>query len=138
MTILNKAENIHNNSYVLRRWELPNTPDNPAYVPAHAEARIPIEDIIRRFCAYDLELKDSDGYTHDWCTAIPALDLAYNTSIHASTGKTPEILEKGWNPKLQVDTLKKDLFDINPTASSFNLFLDKVRNNANKSITDAL
>ncbi|MBW0581682.1 hypothetical protein O181_121397 [Austropuccinia psidii MF-1] len=32
-----------------------------------------LEDIIRRFCAYGLEFKDSDGFTHDWCTLIPAL-----------------------------------------------------------------
>ncbi|MBW0497858.1 hypothetical protein O181_037573 [Austropuccinia psidii MF-1] len=59
-----------------------------------------LEDIIRRFCAYGLELKDSDGFNHDWCTLIPALELAYKNCIHASTGKTPERLEKGWNPKL--------------------------------------
>ncbi|MBW0469986.1 hypothetical protein O181_009701 [Austropuccinia psidii MF-1] len=35
-----------------------------------------LEDMIRRFCAYGLELKDSDGFTHDWCTLIPALELA--------------------------------------------------------------
>ncbi|MBW0563636.1 hypothetical protein O181_103351 [Austropuccinia psidii MF-1] len=35
------------------------------------------------------------------------------------------MLEKGWNPKLPVDTLKKDLVDIHPTASSFKLLLDK-------------
>ncbi|MBW0507175.1 hypothetical protein O181_046890 [Austropuccinia psidii MF-1] len=51
-----------------------------------------IEDMIRRFCAYGLEFKDSDGFTHDWCTLIPALELAYKTSIHSSTGKTPEML----------------------------------------------
>ncbi|MBW0538908.1 hypothetical protein O181_078623 [Austropuccinia psidii MF-1] len=44
-----------------------------------------LEDIIRRLCAYGLELKDSDGFTHDWCTLIPALELAYKTSIHYST-----------------------------------------------------
>ncbi|MBW0580399.1 hypothetical protein O181_120114 [Austropuccinia psidii MF-1] len=66
-----------------------------------------LEDMIRRFCAYGLEFKDSDGFTHDWCTLIPALELAYKTSIHASTGKTPEMLEKGWNPKLPSDNLKK-------------------------------
>ncbi|MBW0565327.1 hypothetical protein O181_105042 [Austropuccinia psidii MF-1] len=38
-----------------------------------------LEDMIRRFCAYGLELKDSDGFTHDWCTLIPALELAYRT-----------------------------------------------------------
>ncbi|MBW0560145.1 hypothetical protein O181_099860 [Austropuccinia psidii MF-1] len=48
-----------------------------------------LEEIIRRFCAYGLEFKDSDGFTHDWCTLIPALELAYKTSIHASTGNTP-------------------------------------------------
>ncbi|MBW0583939.1 hypothetical protein O181_123654 [Austropuccinia psidii MF-1] len=37
------------------------------------------EDIIRRFCAYGLEFKDSDGFNHDWCTVIPALELAYRT-----------------------------------------------------------
>ncbi|MBW0473478.1 hypothetical protein O181_013193 [Austropuccinia psidii MF-1] len=34
-----------------------------------------LEDIIRRFCAYGLGLKDSDGFTHDWCTLIPDLEL---------------------------------------------------------------
>ncbi|MBW0539918.1 hypothetical protein O181_079633 [Austropuccinia psidii MF-1] len=35
-----------------------------------------LEDMIRRFCDYGLEFKDSDGFTHDWCTLIPALELA--------------------------------------------------------------
>ncbi|MBW0563881.1 hypothetical protein O181_103596 [Austropuccinia psidii MF-1] len=38
-----------------------------------------LEDMSRRFCAYGLEFKDSDGFTHDWCTLIPALELAYKT-----------------------------------------------------------
>ncbi|MBW0518227.1 hypothetical protein O181_057942 [Austropuccinia psidii MF-1] len=96
-----------------------------------------LEDMIRRICAYGLQFKDSDGFTHDWCTLIPALDLAYKTSIHASTGKTAAMLEKGWNPKLPVDTLKKDLVDIYPNASRFELFLDKVRHHANQSMNDA-
>ncbi|MBW0506699.1 hypothetical protein O181_046414 [Austropuccinia psidii MF-1] len=96
-----------------------------------------LEDMIRRFCAYGLKLEDSDGFTHDWCTLIPALQLTYKTSIHASTGKTPAMLEKGWNPKLPVDTLKKDLVDIHPTSQSFKLLLDKVRHHANKSMNDA-
>ncbi|MBW0511905.1 hypothetical protein O181_051620 [Austropuccinia psidii MF-1] len=57
-----------------------------------------LEEIIRRFCSYGLEFKDSDGFTNDWCTLIPALELAYKTSVHSSTGKTPAMLEKGWNP----------------------------------------
>ncbi|MBW0463989.1 hypothetical protein O181_003704 [Austropuccinia psidii MF-1] len=73
-----------------------------------------LEDIIRRFCAYGIYFEDSYGFTHDWCTFIPALELAYKISIHASKGKTPAILEKGWNLKLPVDTLKEDLVDIHP------------------------
>ncbi|MBW0544304.1 hypothetical protein O181_084019 [Austropuccinia psidii MF-1] len=40
-----------------------------------------LEHMIRRFCAYGLEFKYSYGFTHDWCTLIPALELAYKTSI---------------------------------------------------------
>ncbi|MBW0571264.1 hypothetical protein O181_110979 [Austropuccinia psidii MF-1] len=47
------------------------------------------------------------------------------------------MLEKGWNPKLPVDTLKTDLVNIHPTASSFKLLLDKVRHHANQSMNDA-
>ncbi|MBW0577191.1 hypothetical protein O181_116906 [Austropuccinia psidii MF-1] len=45
MTIVHKAGNINKNSYGLSIWELPNTPDNPAYVPATVEPQIPIEGI---------------------------------------------------------------------------------------------
>ncbi|MBW0547852.1 hypothetical protein O181_087567 [Austropuccinia psidii MF-1] len=96
-----------------------------------------LEDMIRIFCAYGLELKYSDGFTHDWCTLIPALELAYKTSIHASTSNTPAMLVKGWNPKLPFDTLNKDLVDINPTSSKFTLLLDKVRHHANQRMNDA-
>ncbi|MBW0585020.1 hypothetical protein O181_124735 [Austropuccinia psidii MF-1] len=43
MTIVHKAGNIHKNAYGLSRWVLPNTLDNPAYVPTSAEPQIPIE-----------------------------------------------------------------------------------------------
>ncbi|MBW0513294.1 hypothetical protein O181_053009 [Austropuccinia psidii MF-1] len=68
-----------------------------------------LEDTIRRFFAYGLEFKDSDGFTHVWCTPIPALELEYKTSVHSFTGQTPGMLEKGWNPRLPADTLKKTL-----------------------------
>ncbi|MBW0562553.1 hypothetical protein O181_102268 [Austropuccinia psidii MF-1] len=95
-----------------------------------------LEDMIRRFCAYGLEFKYSDGFTHDWCTLRPALELAYKTSIHYSTSKTSEMLEKGCNARLPYDTLKKDLVDIHPTASSFKIMLDKARHHANRCIQD--
>ncbi|MBW0473066.1 hypothetical protein O181_012781 [Austropuccinia psidii MF-1] len=153
MTIVHKARKIHKNAAGLGRWELSNTPDNPAYVPLEAEPQIPIEgininyigtkffeeviesykkdnncdiltslldkdckhtslfnaldedgleqrmiqnleDMIRRFCAYGLEFKDSDGFNNYWCTLIPALELAYKTLVPSSTGQTPAMLEK--------------------------------------------
>ncbi|MBW0543697.1 hypothetical protein O181_083412 [Austropuccinia psidii MF-1] len=66
-----------------------------------------LEDMLRRFFAYGPELKDCDKFTHDWCTLLLALEFAYKTSIHASTNKTPAILEKRWNPKLPQDSLRK-------------------------------
>ncbi|MBW0575315.1 hypothetical protein O181_115030 [Austropuccinia psidii MF-1] len=46
-----------------------------------------MEDILRRFCAYGMEYKDHEGYTHDWVTLLPPVQLAYNTSKHSTTGK---------------------------------------------------
>ncbi|MBW0562299.1 hypothetical protein O181_102014 [Austropuccinia psidii MF-1] len=93
--------------------------------------------MMRTLCAYGLEVKDSDGFTHDCCTLIPALELAYKTSVHSSTGQTPAMLEKGWNPRLPADTLRKDFINIHPTASSFKVILDKAKNHAKQSINDA-
>ncbi|MBW0488088.1 hypothetical protein O181_027803 [Austropuccinia psidii MF-1] len=42
MTIVHKSGNIHKNSDGLSRLELPNTPDDPAYVPENEEPEIPI------------------------------------------------------------------------------------------------
>ncbi|MBW0526585.1 hypothetical protein O181_066300 [Austropuccinia psidii MF-1] len=42
------------------------------------------------------------------------------------------MLEKGWKPRLPCDTLKKDLVNIHPTASSFKIMLDKARQHANR------
>ncbi|MBW0548607.1 hypothetical protein O181_088322 [Austropuccinia psidii MF-1] len=45
MTIVHKAGNIHKNADGVRRWALPITPDNPAYVATSAEPQILIEGI---------------------------------------------------------------------------------------------
>ncbi|MBW0461166.1 hypothetical protein O181_000881 [Austropuccinia psidii MF-1] len=73
-----------------------------------------MEDILRRLCAYGMEYKDHEGYTHDWVTLLPAVQKANNTIQHSTTGKTPELVEKGWNPLLPVDHLKKNLLTIHP------------------------
>ncbi|MBW0575998.1 hypothetical protein O181_115713 [Austropuccinia psidii MF-1] len=89
-----------------------------------------LEDMVRIFCSYCLELKYCDGFTHNWCTVLPAFELAYKTSIYASTNQTPSIMEKGWNPRLLQDSLRKDLVEIHPTAASFKVILDKARKHA--------
>ncbi|MBW0505443.1 hypothetical protein O181_045158 [Austropuccinia psidii MF-1] len=42
------------------------------------------------------------------------------------------MLEKGCNQRLPYNTFKKDLVDINPTASSLKIMLEKARHHANK------
>ncbi|MBW0572753.1 hypothetical protein O181_112468 [Austropuccinia psidii MF-1] len=78
-----------------------------------------MEGILRRFCAYGMGKKDHEGYTHDWVTLLPAVQQAYNTTQHFTTGKTPALVEKGWNFLLPVDRLKKNLLTIHPTANNF-------------------
>ncbi|MBW0551228.1 hypothetical protein O181_090943 [Austropuccinia psidii MF-1] len=69
---------------------------------------------------------------------IVSLDMAYKTSIHASTNQTPAILEKGCNPKLPQDSLSKELIEIHPTAASFKRMLDKARKHAVRCMEDSL
>ncbi|MBW0506166.1 hypothetical protein O181_045881 [Austropuccinia psidii MF-1] len=63
-----------------------------------------MEDILKGFCAYGMEYKDHEGYTHDWVTLLPAVQLAYNKSKNSNTGKTPALVEKGWKPLLRDKT----------------------------------
>ncbi|MBW0488634.1 hypothetical protein O181_028349 [Austropuccinia psidii MF-1] len=97
-----------------------------------------LEEIVRRFCAYGLELQDCNGFSHDWCILLPTLELAYKTSIHSSTNQTPSIFEKGYNPRLPQDSLRKDSVEIHPAAASFRGTLDKCRNHALRCIEDSL
>ncbi|MBW0512124.1 hypothetical protein O181_051839 [Austropuccinia psidii MF-1] len=96
-----------------------------------------LEDMVRGVCAYGLECKDCDGFTHDWCTLLPALELAYKTSIHASTNQTAGMLEQEWNTKLPQDSLRKELIEIHPTAASFKGILDKSINHQVRCMEDS-
>ncbi|MBW0587183.1 hypothetical protein O181_126898 [Austropuccinia psidii MF-1] len=46
-----------------------------------------MDDILRGSCAYGMEYKDHEGYTHDRVTLLPAVQLAYNTIQHSITEK---------------------------------------------------
>ncbi|MBW0479371.1 hypothetical protein O181_019086 [Austropuccinia psidii MF-1] len=96
-----------------------------------------MEDIFRRFCAYGVEYKDHDGYTHDWVTLLPEVQLAYNTIQHSKTGKTPALVEKWWNTLLPVDHLKKNLLTIHPTNKDFHEMWRRACDTAAKCIAEA-
>ncbi|MBW0548294.1 hypothetical protein O181_088009 [Austropuccinia psidii MF-1] len=96
-----------------------------------------MEDIIRRFCAYGMEYKDHEGYTHDWVTLLPEVQLAYNTSQHSTTGKSPSLVEKGWNPLFPVDHLEKNLLNIYPTAKYFHDMWKRACDTAARLIAEA-
>ncbi|MBW0567884.1 hypothetical protein O181_107599 [Austropuccinia psidii MF-1] len=95
------------------------------------------EDIRRRFCAYRMEYKDHEGYTHDWVTLLPAVQLGYNTSQHSTTGKTPAVVDKGWNPLLPVDHLKKNLLSTHLTAKDLHDMWKRDCETASKCIDEA-
>ncbi|MBW0583079.1 hypothetical protein O181_122794 [Austropuccinia psidii MF-1] len=95
-----------------------------------------LEEMVGRFFSYGLEFKDCDGFTHDWCTLLPELELAYKASIHASTNQTLAVLEKGRNTRLPQDSLRKDFVELYPTAYSFKLMLGKARKNAVRCMED--
>ncbi|MBW0593006.1 hypothetical protein O181_132721 [Austropuccinia psidii MF-1] len=96
-----------------------------------------MEDILRRVCAYGMEYKDHEGYTHDWVTLLTSVQLAYNTSQHSTTGKTPGLVEKGWNPLFPVNHLKKNLLNIHPTAKNFFEMWKRACDTAAKCIAEA-
>ncbi|MBW0467859.1 hypothetical protein O181_007574 [Austropuccinia psidii MF-1] len=96
-----------------------------------------MEDILRRFCAYGMEYKDHEGYTHDWVTLLPAVQLAYNKTQHSATGKTPSLVEKGWNPLFPVDHLEKNLLTVHPTAKYFHDMWKKACDTAAKWVSEA-
>ncbi|MBW0506755.1 hypothetical protein O181_046470 [Austropuccinia psidii MF-1] len=96
-----------------------------------------IEDIMRRFFAYGMEYKDLEGYTHDCVTLLPAVQLAYNTSQHSTTGKSPSLVERGWNPLFPLYHLKKDLLTIYHTAKEFHDMWKRACDTASKCIAEA-
>ncbi|MBW0580781.1 hypothetical protein O181_120496 [Austropuccinia psidii MF-1] len=74
MTIAHKDGNINKNSDGLSRWELPNTSDNPAYLPKSAEPQIPIEGIKIKDVGTELFEEVRESYKQDKnCNILTAL-----------------------------------------------------------------
>ncbi|MBW0577159.1 hypothetical protein O181_116874 [Austropuccinia psidii MF-1] len=96
-----------------------------------------MEDILRRFCACGMEYKDHEGYIHDWVSLLPASKLAYKTSQHSTTEKTPALVEKGWNPLFPVEHLKNSLLTIHLNTKDFHEMWKKACDTASKFIAEA-
>ncbi|MBW0482075.1 hypothetical protein O181_021790 [Austropuccinia psidii MF-1] len=62
--------------------------------------------------------------------------MAYNTSLHSTTGKSPLLVEKGWNLLLPVDHLKKNLLTI-PPEKEFHDMCNKACDTAARCIAEA-
>ncbi|MBW0533117.1 hypothetical protein O181_072832 [Austropuccinia psidii MF-1] len=74
VTIVHKARNIHKNSDGLSRWALPNTPENPAYVPTSAGSQIRIERINITEVGIELFGEVRECYTQDTnCNILTSL-----------------------------------------------------------------
>ncbi|MBW0494950.1 hypothetical protein O181_034665 [Austropuccinia psidii MF-1] len=96
-----------------------------------------MEYILRRLCSYGIEYKDHGGYTHYCIKPLPAVQLAYNSGQDSTTGKTPALVEKGWNPLLPVDHLKSNLLTIYPTAKDFHEMMKRACDTSAKCIPEA-
>ncbi|MBW0548254.1 hypothetical protein O181_087969 [Austropuccinia psidii MF-1] len=95
-----------------------------------------MEDILRIFCAYGMEYKDHEGYNHEWVTFQPAVQLAYNTSQHSTTGKAPALIEKAWDFLLPVHHLKENHLTIHLTAKDFHQMWKRACDTASKCISE--
>ncbi|MBW0481485.1 hypothetical protein O181_021200 [Austropuccinia psidii MF-1] len=95
-----------------------------------------MEDIIRRFYEYEMEYKDHEGYTHDWVKPLPEFQIVYSTSQNSTTGKSPSLVEKGWNPLFPVDHLRKNILNIHPTAKDFHDMWKRACDTAAKCIAE--
>ncbi|MBW0538799.1 hypothetical protein O181_078514 [Austropuccinia psidii MF-1] len=96
-----------------------------------------MKDILRSLCAYVMEYKDHEGYTHDWVTILPEVQLTNNTGQNSTTGESPSLVEKGWNPLFPVDHLKKNLVTICPPTKDFHYMWKMACDAACKCIAEA-
>ncbi|MBW0509426.1 hypothetical protein O181_049141 [Austropuccinia psidii MF-1] len=129
---------LWNNLYDMLDKKLAFSTDYHPQTDGLAERMIQtMEEILKKLCACGMEYEDHKGYTHDCVTLLPAVQLAYSTSQHSTTGKTPSLVGKGWKPLFHVDHLKKNLITIHPTAKDFHETWKKACDTASKCIAEA-
>ena len=98
-----------------------------------------LEDMIRRYCSFGIEYKDSEGFVHNWVSLLPALEFAYNSSKHSTTNKAPFELERGYTPRVPRMLLNKHISEpkIHPGAERLNNMLVLARTHAKECIDTA-
>ncbi|MBW0505180.1 hypothetical protein O181_044895 [Austropuccinia psidii MF-1] len=96
-----------------------------------------LEETIRISSVFGLKFNVSNGFIHDLCTLITALELEYKPSIHFSTLKTPAMLEIGWNHRIPYYNLKNNLVNIHPPNTSFKIMLEKARHHGKRDMQDS-
>lgn len=84
-------------------------------------------ELVQRYCTFGLEFKDKDGYTQDWKTLVPALEIAYNSSIHSATNQKLFELERGYCPGLPNDSLRNKIVHMHLMSLSFAAMLNRAR-----------
>ncbi|CAH2946059.1 MAG: hypothetical protein PPHEMADMSA_6408 [uncultured Paraburkholderia sp.] len=77
--------------------------------------------MIRRYCAFGLEYKDNDRFTHDWVTLLPGLGFAYSSTVHSVTERKPFELWLGYVPNSPAQILNNKLpkLELHPGVKSF-------------------
>ena len=100
-----------------------------------------LEDMLRRFCAWETNFVTPQGYSHDWVTLLPALQYAYNASVHSVTGKAPYHLERGYIPRsprlLLLENARPSVVPFNINAAHFSQMLSEARDQAQDAISEA-
>lgn len=98
-----------------------------------------LEDMLRRYCAFGIEYKDSEGFVHDWVSLLPALEFAYNSSTHSTTQRIPFELERGYTPRLPQVLINKDMatLKIHPGAQRLANMIQLARAHAKECIQKA-
>ncbi|MBW0516707.1 hypothetical protein O181_056422 [Austropuccinia psidii MF-1] len=105
MTIVDKYGNIHNNADGFSRWELPNTPEKPSYVPSSAEPQIPIQAINITDVGTDFLEEVREGYKKDTNCHILTASLEKDCKDEALANSLDDI----W--KISYDNGRFHLFD---------------------------
>ncbi|GAA5905634.1 hypothetical protein JCM5296_000534 [Sporobolomyces johnsonii] len=83
--------------------------------------------------------EDESGFTHDWTELLPGLEFAINSSKHATLGKSPFEVERGYVPRSIYNLMKSKLPTVSPdpASESFTHMLLASQTRASTCIADA-